>query len=121
MFSKISDKYSCIEAFDNNNSCCGVKDKRCYYKGKLLKIREKVDEPSNIKWENLDVSTSERIGRVCVVLFLVLIVMLLTFIIIFVANIVKPSSSTYCPATTYSYSEAKDSNDKTIKTCFCKS
>lgn len=86
----------------------------------MLKIREKVDEPSNIKWENLDATGLERCFRLTVVFFAVLLVMLLTFAVIFIANIVKPSNNTTCPSDDYSFADAKAANDKDVTTCFCR-
>lgn len=80
-----------------------------------------MDEPSNIKWENLDATGGERCARLTCVFFSVLCVMLLTFTVIFVANIVKPSNSTNCPSdTTYTFEEAEAANDKDVTTCFCR-
>jgi len=52
-----------------------------------LEIIAKVEEPSNIKWENLDCSFLESWCRwFCVVLILIA-AMLITFAVIIVANI----------------------------------
>lgn len=60
VFNRIEDKLACIKAYDDSHAFCGKKDPRCFFQDKLLSIREKVEEPSNIKWENLDVGPKER-------------------------------------------------------------
>ena len=56
-----------------------------------MKLNGKLDEPSNIKWENLDVGGVERVMRKCCMGLVLLAVMLFTFAIIIVANLVKVS------------------------------
>ena len=83
-------------------------------------LKKHTDEPSNIKWENLEMETSETILRRICVFFTLFITMLLTFIIVIIANIVKPTEPDNCPSEDISYSDAKDSNSTLIKDCFCK-
>ena len=61
-------------------------------KGHKIKFNEKVDEPSNIKWENLETSNEERFLRGFCTIILLLITMILTILIIIVANIIKPTN-----------------------------
>lgn len=88
--------------------------------GHRLAVEQKVDEPSNIKWENLDVSTGEKCWRMCVVIIAVIGIMLATFFIIFVANIVKPTSSESCPENEFTLVEAQTTSNSFIKDCYCK-
>ena len=60
-------------------------------------IEEEVDNPSNIKWENLEVRSGEKACRLCLVFLAVFCLMIITFVIIFVANIVKPPNPDKCP------------------------
>ena len=62
-----------------------------------MQPNNEVDEPSNIKWENLDVTTGEKCRRLTCVYLLVLAFMLITFAIIIIANIVKPVNNENCP------------------------
>jgi DMSO/TMAO reductase YedYZ molybdopterin-dependent catalytic subunit len=62
-----------------------------------LKVSKRVDEPSNIRWENLSLTTEERIFRGVCVALLLLLTMLLTFALLLVANIVRPADATSCP------------------------
>jgi hypothetical protein len=64
-----------------------------------------VDNPSNIKWENLEVKLTEKAWRLAIVFFIVFLLMIITFIIIFVANIVKPPNPDKCPKEQYSLAE----------------
>lgn len=48
----------------------------------------KPDEPSNILWENIEVTALNRFLRTLVVIILVLIIMAITFAVIIIANIV---------------------------------
>ena len=50
-------------------------------------------EPSNIKWENLDASNSERFWRILFVVVATLAIMLLTFIIIVMTNLISPNDN----------------------------
>jgi len=61
-----------------------------------LIVSEKVDEPSNINWENLDCSPEESFFRKCIVFFLLILIMFITFFVIIGANIVKPVDAENC-------------------------
>jgi hypothetical protein len=54
----------------------------------VLEIEEKIANPSNVKWENIEFKPIDRYGRLCLVFFIVFLLMILTFGIIFAANIV---------------------------------
>jgi len=60
------------------------------YQGKPFRLSTKMDEPSNIKWENLDMSARERRLRSCVVFFVVVILLAITFLLLLTINMVKP-------------------------------
>lgn len=60
------------------------------YDGKPFRLTTKMDEPSNIKWENLDMSNGERRFRACVVFFVVVILLAITFLLLLTINVVKP-------------------------------
>lgn len=54
-----------------------------------LIIHKKVDNPSNIKWENLEVTTFQRMWRSLVVYFVIFLLMIITFMIVFGVNVVS--------------------------------
>ena len=61
-----------------------------------LEVSSKIDEPSNIRWENLDMKFLEKSARICCIILSILLVMSLSFAIIFVANVSKPASTSSC-------------------------
>ena len=54
-----------------------------------IKVHKNIDEPSDIKWENLEVTYTEKILRKIFVFFILLLTMFITFIIIILTNITK--------------------------------
>jgi hypothetical protein len=65
---------------------------RHYFRGKkLLDLERKVEEPSNIKWENLDVGSIEFGFRRLIVYFMLIIVMALSFIFLIVGTAIATS------------------------------
>lgn len=56
VFNERKDRIKCLKTFKQANSWFRTKPKECYLHNKLLKLEGKVDEPSNLKWENLDAS-----------------------------------------------------------------
>lgn len=63
-----------------------------------LMVSADVDEPSNIKWENIDATKYDLFKRSVVVMILVFIVLIVTIIILFIANFLKPAEKVQnCP------------------------
>jgi hypothetical protein len=99
------------------------------FEGALLEIEPRPDNPSDVIWENIEVSGWQRGSRLCLVFFLVLCFMVITFGIIFAANIVQPRDASECPQSAYTYKQtltlvaaAKTTSQKElIKDCFCMS
>lgn len=61
--------------------------------------------------------------RVSLGVLLLLIIMIITFVIVFVANVVKPKNLNNCPSykVTYDVALASEGNSETsyLKDCFC--
>lgn len=85
-----------------------------------MRIIPKVDNPSNINWENLEVTSSNRFLRILIIGFFVFCLMIITFFIVFAVNIVSKYSPENCPNRDYTYentqtwiNEATTTSDKT--------
>ena len=77
-----------------------------------------MDEPSDIKWENLEVTSIEKTGRKIIVYLILLLTMFITFIIIVLTNIVKQGTPSNCTSETITYLEALNNSSKV--SCYCK-
>lgn len=87
-----------------------------------MEIEPIISEPGNLRWENLDASKYDIGKRKVYVAILILLVMFLTFSVIFVANIMKPTNSIKCPNEAIDFSEAyANKDDKRVVECFCRS
>ncbi|KAL4463408.1 hypothetical protein ABPG72_017129 [Tetrahymena utriculariae] len=85
-----------------------------------LQIYPIVDEPSNIKWENLDVKSGNRFFRAIIVFLIILCVMLMTLSTLIVANVAQPKQQTsFCPSNKYTYEQAKQINTSQSQYCYC--
>ncbi len=62
--------------------CADKKNENLKYEGKHLVVKEP-DEPSAIKWENLEISKGGRAWRKCVIVVVGLIAFLLGFVFIY--------------------------------------
>ncbi|KAL4509992.1 hypothetical protein ABPG72_010185 [Tetrahymena utriculariae] len=121
IFNNIEDKQKIQKEYQKTKGFFGQKRvKEFMLQNKhLLKINFKPDEPSNILWENLEVSSFNRFLRTLVVIILVIIVMIITFAVIIIANIATPQNSDDCPQQTISFSDASKSSLYTQ--CYCTS
>ncbi|CAD8138517.1 unnamed protein product [Paramecium octaurelia] len=135
IFERIGDKNLFIKEYKANTNysvfqtfCCGKKvDDKYLFRGNVLQIIPQVDNPSNINWENLEVSSSNRFLRQILVGFGVFCLMIITFFIVFAINVVSKYSPEDCEIRDYTYentqkwiSEATTASDKTqIQQCFC--
>jgi len=72
----------------------------------------KVDDPTNILWENLDQKAPEKCARRTFVYFLIFLTMICTFALLIAANIMKPKNSNQCPQYEISLADAKESGDE---------
>ena len=63
------------------------KIKNFSFKNKWLQIKENIDEPSNIKWENIQYSSFLRFLRKCFSIFLSLIIVIASIAIVVVAKL----------------------------------
>lgn len=107
-FNRIADRNKVIALYQESQGsglfytlcpCCSpyVPDELKLRKQITLNVSGRVEEPSNIKWENLDISLRESNLRSLVVIFVVIGLMLITFTVIIAANIVKPTNIQNCP------------------------
>ncbi|CAD8057214.1 unnamed protein product [Paramecium sonneborni] len=135
IFQRIGDKNLFIKEYQANTNlglfqsfCCGKKvDEKYLYKGNILKIIPQVDNPSNINWENLEVSSSNRFLRQIIVGLAVFCLMIITFFIVFAINVVSKYSPEDCEIRDYTYentqkwiNQASTASDKSqIQQCFC--
>ncbi|CAD8150635.1 unnamed protein product [Paramecium pentaurelia] len=135
IFQRIGDKNMFIKEYKTNTNfnffqtlCCGKKVEDKYlYKGNVLKIIPQVDNPSNINWENLEVSSSNRFLRQIIVGLGVFCLMIITFFIVFAINVVSKYSPEDCEIRDYTYentqqwiSQASTASEKSqIQQCFC--
>lgn len=102
VFETLEEKKSVLLRYRRfKGGCCSSIPSEMLFYGHKLTLNSRVDEPSNIRWENLDASGSDRCCRSFVVLILVIAIMIITFLIVFVANIVKPTDSEDCPQMIY--------------------
>lgn len=94
VFDTLQDKKNVLMRYRRfRGGCCKSVPRDMLFFGRKLRLDSYVDEPSNIRWENLDASTGDKCCRSCIVLILVICVMIMTFMIIFIANIVKVGCS----------------------------
>jgi len=54
VFNEKLSKINCLKTFKKANGICANKPPVTKIDNKMMKVRGKVDEPSNIKWEYLD-------------------------------------------------------------------
>ena len=75
--------------------CCSKKkiSQKYLLQNRILKIDTDVDNPGDIKWENIEVTNGSRFLRKSLVAFVVLMLMLITVLIFFIAYIIKPDLS----------------------------
>jgi len=120
-FDTIEAKEKCILEYEKAWSLCGDRPSRLKINEQILPyIVKKVDNPSNIKWENLDASTTERFFRFICVILILLATMILTLAIVFIANVVKPTTNQECPIFDITRSEATDPDaSEYIVNCYC--
>jgi hypothetical protein len=81
---------------------CGCKKipKKDLFMGKhLLKVDKDVDEPSNIKWENQDVSNCEFFVRKFISYLLIALILVLSVLFLLAANSLTVTNN--CPDTKY--------------------
>jgi hypothetical protein len=104
-FDTLEAKEKCIKAYDQAWSFCGDRPNNLKIQDQILPyIVKRVDNPSNIKWENLDTTLSGKILRGICVGIILFLVMAITIAIVFAANLAKPSSAQECPVTLYTRS-----------------
>lgn len=79
------------------------------------------DEPSNILWEHLDATKTDKLIKRLLSAIIVIVLMCATFLIIMIANIYNTDASKIatCPSTTPSQSQA--TGNSTLTACFCAS
>lgn len=93
-FDTLESKDKCIKTYDQAWSFCGDRPNNLKIQDQILPfIVKKVDNPSNIKWENLDVTLTGKFFRGFCVIFALFLVMAITIAIVFAANLAKPSSA----------------------------
>jgi len=75
--------------------CCCKKEtpKKYLFQDRLLTLDEEVDEPDNIKWENLDIGEFERFIRKLIVIFLAVLLILMSGIVLIALNTLRVDGS----------------------------
>mmetsp|Transcript_52500 Transcript_52500/g.60046 ORF Transcript_52500/g.60046 Transcript_52500/m.60046 type:complete len:842 (+) Transcript_52500:284-2809(+) len=131
VFQSVRSRNHCMKKYRKDNlMCCPTslcQSERLRFKGHHLRVKQAV-EPSNILWENLEVSRSERCRRGFVIFFCVFLLLVCSFVIIFLIKVnisdddinkttCEPISSTI-PKTQEEAEAINDSGDLRVK-CYC--
>lgn len=100
IYNRLDDKKTCLKECKAIKRCCrsSIIPIEQYFLGKhILKVKQ-TTEPSNILWENLEISRWNRMLRKSVSIFLALIVLLASIVVIYVMKAYDSSlpSDVYC-------------------------
>jgi hypothetical protein len=84
------------------------------------------DEPVNINWENLDVSTTESTLRTCGLIFIMSLVLIGAFILLFYTSALSKEGNLTCPPISGTIKDKTEEDVKAINPentremeCFC--
>lgn len=96
IFQTVEDKLKCLKEFRTANSCCTRYAKKLKFRGIYKLEASNTSEPSNINWENLEISCCERFMRQIVAIILACVILIISIVIIYLLRSVDdglPSDS----------------------------
>lgn len=123
VFNKQSDRKKCLNAYNRKNCCgCSLQKKEHRFRGKFKLAAFPAKEPSDIIWENIEVTSCSRFLRTCVSIILTFSVLLASMGMIYYVKTSQSDLPTQkqCLALLDDTTSIQDSSkDSTTTFCYC--